>query len=102
MKCISCFIFVCISFFLAPLDQLQLHSFCLIQLIIKDNMTEPLPSTPQNILDLRDADFFAYIGRYCGEDILKYFELLGIRSIHSLMEIDDIFYFYHYKKIIWN
>ncbi len=65
-------------------------------------MTEPLPSTPQNILDLRDADFFAYIGRYCGEDILKYFELLGIRSIHSLMEIDDIFYFYHYKKIIWN
>ena len=45
----------------------------------------------QNILDLPDADFFSYVGLYCGEDILKYLELLGVWSIYSLMEIDDIY-----------
>ncbi|CAF4996626.1 unnamed protein product, partial [Rotaria sp. Silwood1] len=54
-------------------------------------MTEPLLSTPQNILDLQGADLFAYVRRYCSEDIVKYFELLGIRSIDSLLGINDIF-----------
>jgi len=54
-------------------------------------MAESLSSTPQNILDLQGADFFAYVGRHCGADIVKYFELLGVRSVYSLMKIDDIF-----------
>jgi hypothetical protein len=53
-------------------------------------MTEPLPLTPQNTLDLQGAEFFAYVARYCNEDIVKYFELLGVRSVHSLLGIDDI------------
>ncbi len=44
-------------FFLVLLDQSHLHSFYLVDLFTKDNnMTEPLPSTPQNIFDLHLVD----------------------------------------------
>ena len=56
-------------------------------------MTEPSSSqsTPQNIVDLQGADFYSYVKCYCTEDIVKYFELLGVHSVHSLLGIDDIF-----------
>ncbi|CAF4486813.1 unnamed protein product [Rotaria sp. Silwood2] len=54
-------------------------------------MTETSLSIPNNVLDLRDNDFFNFIGQFCGQDIVEYFKLLGVRSVDSLLGIDDIF-----------
>ncbi|CAF3838884.1 unnamed protein product [Rotaria sp. Silwood1] len=54
-------------------------------------MTEALLSIPLNVFDLRDKDFFNFIEQFCGEAVMEYFELLGVRSVNSLLGIDDIF-----------
>jgi len=74
------------------IDQSHLYSFYLVDLFAKHySMAEPSPSTPQNILDLQGTEFYSYVKCYCSEDIVKYFELLEVRSVHSLLGIDDIF-----------
>ncbi|CAF3399478.1 unnamed protein product [Rotaria sp. Silwood2] len=50
-------------------------------------MTEPLLLTPQNIHDLQCANFFAYVSRYCSEDIVKYFELIRAQDYLELTDI---------------
>ncbi|CAF4866575.1 unnamed protein product [Rotaria sp. Silwood1] len=57
----------------------------------KYSMTEALLSIPLNVFDLRDKDFFNFIEQFCGEAVMEYFELLGVRSVNSLLGIDDIF-----------
>ncbi|CAM4799591.1 unnamed protein product [Rotaria magnacalcarata] len=54
-------------------------------------MTETLLSIPLNVLDLRDNDFFMFIGQFCSQDVVEYLKLLGVRSVDSLLGIDDIF-----------
>lgn len=48
-------------------------------------MTETFLSIPSNVFDLRDEDFFNFINQFCGEDVLQYFKLLGVRSVNSLL-----------------
>ncbi|CAF4174198.1 unnamed protein product, partial [Rotaria magnacalcarata] len=54
-------------------------------------MTETLLSIPLNVLDLRDNDFFMFIGQFCSREVVEYLKLLGVRSVDSLLGIDDIF-----------
>jgi hypothetical protein len=54
-------------------------------------MTQSLLSLPHNALEFRDAAFFDFIGQFCGEDVVEYLQLLGVRSVRSLLDIDDIF-----------
>ncbi|CAF4175876.1 unnamed protein product, partial [Rotaria magnacalcarata] len=39
-------------------------------------MTETLLSIPLNVLDLRDNDFFMFIGQFCSQDVVEYLKLL--------------------------
>ena len=48
-------------------------------------------SLPYNVLDLQNAEFFDFIDRFCGKDILEYLQLLSIRSTRTLLQIDDVF-----------
>ncbi|CAF1500138.1 unnamed protein product [Rotaria magnacalcarata] len=54
-------------------------------------MTETLLSILLSVLDLRDNDFFMFIGQFCSQDVVEYFKFLGVRSVDSLLGIDDIF-----------
>jgi hypothetical protein len=48
-------------------------------------------STAQNVFNLIDSDFYAFVIQHCGNDVADYFQLLGIRSAQSLLGIDDVF-----------
>jgi hypothetical protein len=54
-------------------------------------MVEPLFPIPQDAFDLRDADFFNFIDQFCGKDVVEYFQILGVRSVSSLLGINDMF-----------
>ncbi|CAF3235280.1 unnamed protein product [Rotaria sp. Silwood2] len=54
-------------------------------------MTQSLLLFPHNVLEFRDAVFFDLVGQFCGEDIVEYLQLLRVRSVHSLLDINDIF-----------
>ncbi|CAF1235869.1 unnamed protein product, partial [Rotaria sordida] len=54
-------------------------------------MTQSLLLFPHNVLEFRDAAFFDLVGQFCGEDIVEYLQLLRVRSVRSLLDINDIF-----------
>ena len=54
-------------------------------------MTQSFLSLPQNVVEFRDAAFFDFVGQFCGADIVEYLQLLCVRSVRSLLDIDDIF-----------
>ena len=41
-------------------------------------MVEPLFPISQNAFDFQNAEFFEFIGQFCSNNVVEYFQLLGV------------------------